>query len=61
MKGDKECEDHKCDALSYCTWGPEDCMGKPWGDPRLTPLGNIINNYGLKMIEKNKLKERELK
>jgi hypothetical protein len=30
MKGDKECEEHKCEALSYCHWHPEECMGKPW-------------------------------
>lgn len=30
MKGDKECEDHQCEGLSYCSWRPEDCIGKPW-------------------------------
>jgi hypothetical protein len=32
MKGDKECEDHNCEALGYCTWHPDECIGKPW-DP----------------------------
>jgi hypothetical protein len=30
MKGDKECEEHQCEALNYCTWHPEGCYGKPW-------------------------------
>jgi hypothetical protein len=30
MKGDKECEEHKCSALSYCKWHPNECYGKPW-------------------------------
>lgn len=30
MKGDKECEGHNCEALSYCSWNPDECYGKPW-------------------------------
>ena len=34
MKGDKECEDHHCRGISYCSWRPEDCIGKPWKDDK---------------------------
>jgi hypothetical protein len=27
MKGDKECEEYHCKALSYCTWSPDECIG----------------------------------
>lgn len=27
MKGDKECEEYHCSALSYCTWRPDECIG----------------------------------
>jgi len=30
MKGDKECEDHHCVGIRYCSWHPDDCIGKPW-------------------------------
>ena len=30
MKGDRECEEHKCEGLKFCTWHPAECMGKPW-------------------------------
>lgn len=30
MKGDKECEEHNCEGLRYCTWHPDTCYGKPW-------------------------------
>lgn len=30
MKGDKECEEHSCEGLKFCTWHPEECQGKPW-------------------------------
>ena len=32
MKGDKECEEHNCEALKYCYWHPEECLGKPWSN-----------------------------
>jgi hypothetical protein len=34
MKGDKECEDHECEALKYCTWHPNQCQGKPWTEAK---------------------------
>jgi predicted metal-dependent phosphoesterase TrpH len=30
LKGDKECEEHHCEALRYCSWHPNECFGKPW-------------------------------
>jgi hypothetical protein len=30
LKGDKECEEHNCEALRYCSWHPNECFGKPW-------------------------------
>lgn len=27
MKGDRECEEYHCKALSYCTWKPDECIG----------------------------------
>jgi len=30
MKGDKECEQHQCEYIHWCTWKPENCLGKPW-------------------------------
>lgn len=30
MKGNKECDEHNCEALKYCKWHPDECQGKPW-------------------------------
>ncbi len=35
MKGDKECEEHNCEALPYCSWHPDDCIGKPWSKSKM--------------------------
>ena len=34
MKGDKECEEHNCEALRYCSWHPNECFGKPWAQKK---------------------------